>query len=176
MRIDSILGSDRKRNSVYAVLALGFFLASCGIRIGQDFANNLDHRGQDDSREGKTGLCNLPPRPMQLTRDAVSPQAPSGPYPATILKVCSGDTFNGSGYSNGNSHELVVFVSDQILQDRSGNVQATFPASKMEALRRKGIVTSNTTLQNADHEWYVMLFDKQSGEVHYDDPKILIGR
>lgn len=174
MRIDSILGSARKRTSVSAVLALVFFLASCGIRSGKNLQTTW-------TIAVKTTPGKLKPEyaytaaPDAANKGCSYATGASGPYPATHLEVCSGDIIQWRGYSNGNSHEMVVFVSDQILQDRSGNVQATFPSTNGGATPQ-GIVTSNTTLQNADHEWYVMLFDKQSGEVHYDDPKILIGR
>lgn len=68
-----------------------------------------------------------------------------------------------------------MFVSDEILQDGSGNTVAAFPASNGGATP-KGKITTNPAAQRIDHEWFVMLFDKQGNETHYDDPKIIIGK
>ncbi len=175
MWIHPILGVDRKRNSVYAFLALCFFLTSCG--------------GSSDRRSlPTTWTITVKATPGKVKPDYEFTAAPdaahngcsfatasSGVYPARHLEVCSGDIIQWIGESKGNSHELVVFVSDQILQDGSGNTVATFPASNGGATP-KAKVTTDPVAQRVDHEWFVMLFDKQGNEPHYDDPKIIIGK
>ena len=175
MRMYPILGIDRQRTSVYAVLTLCFFLASC------------------ENREGKKSLPTTWTIAVKTIRGKVKPDyeytavpdaanngcsfatSASGVYPDLHLKVCSGDTIQWKGYSNGDSHEMVVFVADKILHDSSGNAQATFPAANGSPTPQ-GIVSTDPAVQRVDHDWYVMLFDKQAGEAHYDDPKIIIGK
>ena len=112
---------------------------------------------------------------MQLRTDAVSRLRLQECILLAVSEVCSGDSTQWIGQSTGNSHELVVFLSDRILQDGSGNTVATFPASNGNPTP-KGKVTTNPAARRIDHEWFVMLFDKQANEAHYDDPKILIGK
>ncbi len=98
----------------------------------------------------------------------------TGPVPdASTLEICANDIVKWQGISPGRQHELVVFMSDEILNDGSGKTEATFPASDGNPTPQ-GYVSPNAD-KSKYHEWYVVLFDKHTGKVHHGDPKIKIG-
>ena len=174
MWIDPIPGRARNRTSVSAILALCFFLTSCGFRGGTSVPTTWTITVKTAPGKVKPDY-EFTASPDAAHNGCSHATSASGVYPAVHLQVCPSDIIQWQGYSNGNQHEMVVFVSDKILHDHSGNAQATFPASNGNPTP-PGNVSTDPSLQGVDHEWFVMLFDKQTGDVHYDDPKILIGR
>lgn len=92
---------------------------------------------------------------------------------ASTLQICSNDIVKWQGKSPGQQHELVVFMSDEILNDSSGKTETIFPASDGNPTPL-GSVSPNADKSNY-HEWYVVLFDKHTGKVHHGDPRIKIG-
>ena len=95
---------------------------------------------------------------------------------ASTLQICSNDMVNWQGNSTGQKHELVVFMSDEILNDSSGSgakTKSTFPASDGNPTPLGYVSPTADKLKY--HEWYVVLYDKQNQKAHYGDPKIKIG-
>jgi hypothetical protein len=91
------------------------------------------------------------------------------PYTGTSVRgdvpLCTNDTIQWQGSSDGGSHELVVFVADQILNDTTFRGTSGSPST----------IGSLTTSVSGDHQYYVVLYDKKNKQVHEGDPKIIIG-
>ena len=176
------LATNHKRMAVHAVAAasLGIFLISCG------------KLGQGSPPVSTTSLSTTWTITVKVTNGVTKPTyaftaspdashngcsfatSASGVYPANHLEVCSGDVVQWQGDSGGRPHDLVIFVSDRILIDGSGNPLTTIFASNGNPTAGGNVSTS--AAKKVDHEWYVTLVDKQTNETHYDDPKIIIGK
>lgn len=86
------------------------------------------------------------------------------------ISMCAHDTVQWQGVSVGNHHELVVFVSDNILNTttfRGKDHGLSLPAGTLNVSPPPSIPTN--------HEYYVVLWDKDHNQVHHGDPKIIIG-
>ena len=102
--------------------------------------------------------------------------ASSGSYPPKPdgLKVCLGDTIQWQGDSPGSMNDLAITMPDPILNDDQGSATSTFAASN--GATTKGGAMNSSAKNDSKHEWFVTLFDHQTGETHSDDPKIIIGK
>jgi len=92
------------------------------------------------------------------------------------LKVCQNDIVQWQDViTPGQQHDLVVFMTDQFLQDHGhpGTSVATFLGQDGNATNPPGLVVAPDTNW---HEWYVVVIDRQnpSGSAH-DDPRIKTG-
>jgi hypothetical protein len=123
------------------------------------------------------------PKPTSYTFTAQPPAAAngckyatasSGSYPPGGLKVCLGDTIQWKGDSPGNNNDLAITMPDQILNDDQGNATSSFAASNGATTTGGGM--NSSAKKKSHHEWFVTLFDHQTGEHHSDDPKIIIGQ
>ncbi len=84
------------------------------------------------------------------------------------ISMCAQDKVRWQGVSDGNKHELVVFVSDNILNS------TTFRGTDHNPTQQGSLqVSPPATATN--HEYYVVLWDKNHNHVHHGDPKIIIG-
>ena len=88
------------------------------------------------------------------------------------LKICPTDSVIWQGASNGQKHDLVVFMSDHILTVK-GNPTTTFKASDGNPTDTGTVSTS--AIQGVGHEWYVAIYEKNGAKMHSDDPQIIIG-
>jgi hypothetical protein len=90
------------------------------------------------------------------------------------LWVCQHDIVQWQDViTSGQQHDLIVFMSDQFMQNPAGNSVATFLGKDGSLTSPQGVVVAP---DNNQHDWFVVVIDRQnpSNSAH-DDPKIKVG-
>jgi hypothetical protein len=121
--------------------------------------------------------------PIKSTGGCPLALSSSGNYdPKIPLQVCSGDIIRWSGTAERHKHDMIVFIADEILQDKASGTTASTRVGKVKGTPSDPNETETddakvvASASGAAHEWFVVVCNKDTGETHHGDPKIMIGK
>lgn len=115
-----------------------------------------------------------PDKSQRGCKYADAPTPTQKPDPKNLV-VCQNDIILWQATTPGQQHDLIVFMADQILQDKGnpGNPVTTFLGKDGQPTSPPGLVVAP---DYNPHEWYVVVIDRQNPDKSgHDEPKIKVG-
>jgi hypothetical protein len=169
MTRELILRSGRTQRIVFsiAIAVFGMLFTPCAKAQTTIWKIQLDVTGPNL----KPVYCLLSPVP-QPAKQRCKFANPNQASSAESLQFCPDDTVNWSLKTNSGHIELFLYHKDAVLINDEFDPAHGFHASNKDTV---GGDVSEDAAADADHKYYVVVFDKDNSKTYYDDPKIIIG-